>query len=171
MAGFDPPIARTYSSTECENSALTIQATTAGLKELCSDSKSRCAHLLWQSSWHTPYYIYKIKLLSTSCKQDKLTALFTWKFGYFNIWPSSFVKLRTGWQGKAEPFQANKQSTLCCISLKWFSFSLPTRIYYVLGLKAFLENNFPFIEWSLFWKHFVVTCSSLLADLNTGLVQ
>ena len=31
QAGFGPPIARTYSSTECENSALTIQATTAGL--------------------------------------------------------------------------------------------------------------------------------------------
>ena len=29
--GFEPLIARTYSSTECESSALTIQATTAGL--------------------------------------------------------------------------------------------------------------------------------------------
>ena len=30
QAGFDPPIARRYSSTECESSTLTIQATTAG---------------------------------------------------------------------------------------------------------------------------------------------
>ena len=30
QAGFDPPIARMYSSTECESSALMIQATTAG---------------------------------------------------------------------------------------------------------------------------------------------
>ena len=32
QAEFNPLIARMYSSTECDNSTLTIQATTAGLK-------------------------------------------------------------------------------------------------------------------------------------------
>ena len=78
LTGFDPPIARTYSSTECENGALTIQATTAGqrYKLLTNQFESRQAFN---------------KILNTD-KTDKATRLKVF-YQFSSLYPHLFYTL------------------------------------------------------------------------------
>ena len=73
--GFDPPIARTYSSTECENSALTIQATTAGFSA---------------TYFHK---FHKGFLSSDLLKHFQSTTCFFWS-NYLLLWKYSISKLQ-----------------------------------------------------------------------------